>query len=307
MDCLIKVKGKPIEKLIEVISNGIGVLYRSRAIRREADAKAYEIKKKKKAKNEALAEKKLIEAEILDRLNQRICAKEIIRQNNIDDVAEIAAKELELETTVSSTPVNKDWSTRFFDIVQDVSDEEMKYLWGKILAGEVKSPKSYGLRTLELLRNLSKEEALLFMKVSQFILKDDTCFIWGGEGLSDFGISYPDIAKLIECGLVQTGTFVQKRYDASPDKNEEFMITYNSQFVLFVTIKKGLIPCYIPVYILTRAGEELYKLLTISPNIDYLKKFALSIKKETVSVAYAPIKSISDDSITFNEELVVEL
>lgn len=40
---LIKLEGKPFEKLIEVISNGIGTLYKPRSIRKEADAKAYEI------------------------------------------------------------------------------------------------------------------------------------------------------------------------------------------------------------------------------------------------------------------------
>ena len=37
---LIKLEGKPFEKLIEVISKGIGTLYKPRAIRKEADSKA---------------------------------------------------------------------------------------------------------------------------------------------------------------------------------------------------------------------------------------------------------------------------
>lgn len=139
MDSLVKIDGKPLEKLIEVVSNGIGTLYRPRAMRKEADAKAYEIKVVEKAKAEALAEGKLIEAENLDRLNERLLAKEVKRQNNIDDVVEIAASHLQSEPTVTEETVNEDWTTRFFDIVQDVSDDEMKKLWGQILAGEVKN------------------------------------------------------------------------------------------------------------------------------------------------------------------------
>ena len=33
---VVKIEGKPIEKLIEVISKGIGTIYKPRAIRREA-------------------------------------------------------------------------------------------------------------------------------------------------------------------------------------------------------------------------------------------------------------------------------
>ena len=148
MGSLIKIEGKPLEKLIEVISNGIGTLYRPRAIRNEADAKAYEIKVLEKAKHEAIAEGKLIEAENLDRINERLVAKEIKRQNNIDDVVEVAINDISQTESVTETPIDQDWSTRFFDIVQDISDNEMKILWGKILAGEVKKPKSYSMRTL---------------------------------------------------------------------------------------------------------------------------------------------------------------
>ena len=40
----INIDGKPLEKLIEVVSNGIGTLYRPRKIRKEAEAQAYAIK-----------------------------------------------------------------------------------------------------------------------------------------------------------------------------------------------------------------------------------------------------------------------
>jgi hypothetical protein len=41
---LINIDGKPIQKLIEVMSNAIGTLYKPNAIRKEADAEAYRIK-----------------------------------------------------------------------------------------------------------------------------------------------------------------------------------------------------------------------------------------------------------------------
>lgn len=296
MDNLIKIDLKPIEKLIDVISNGIGTLYRPRAIRKEADARAYEIKVIEKAKCEALAEGKIIEAENLARINERLVAKETIRQNNIDDVVEIASKEFELETVVSNSPVDKDWATRFFDIVQDVSNEEMKTLWGKILAGEVKSPKSYSLRTLELLRNISKEEAEIFVRVSQLVLRENGYFIYSGkgDGLLKFGVHYSDIAKLIEIGLIQAGTFVQKQYKPYPDDDGLVTILY-SDYILLATVKQGTSGFSIPVHMLTSTGVELYQLIAITPDINYLKNLALSIKRESVSVEYARVKSIEDD------------
>ena len=167
---LIKIDGKPLEKLIDVISKGIGTVYRPKAIRKEAEAKAYEIELIERAKSKALAEGREIEADTYDRIQDRLLNKETKRQRNIDTVASIAAEELKDEQTVSEEPVNEDWSTRYFNIVEDISDNEMQTLWGRILAGEVKKPNSYSLRTLEFLKNLSKNEALSFVKVANLSL-----------------------------------------------------------------------------------------------------------------------------------------
>src|SRR5690554_2188339 len=167
---LIKLEGKPIEKLIEVISNGIGTLYKPRSIRKKADAKAYEIGIIEDAKSKAIAAGKEEEAETYLRIQERLLFKETERQKNIDKIAEKAANQLQQEQSVSEEPVNKDWSKRFFNIAEDVSDEEMQEIWARILTGEIKKPNSYSLRTLELLKNLSKTEADTFMKFANLAI-----------------------------------------------------------------------------------------------------------------------------------------
>ena len=69
---VVKVEGKPIEKLIDVISKGIGTIYKPRAIRKEAEAKAYEIEIIERAKANALSEGKLIEDDTIDKIQERI-------------------------------------------------------------------------------------------------------------------------------------------------------------------------------------------------------------------------------------------
>lgn len=309
MDSLIKIDGKPIEKLIEVISAGLSVLYRPRRIRKEADAKAYAIQTIERAKNKAQAEGKIIEAETWDRINDRLIAKEKKRQDNIDDVVEIAAKTLESQPTVSDVPVHPDWTTRFFDIVQDISDEDMKKLWGQILAGEVKSPGSYTLRTLELLRNITKEEAETFVKVAQFVLYSNGYFILEGRGggLPEFGISYSDIANLTEIGLIQAGTFVGQSFKSLPDKKSTSVILYQNKLQLSITLDPGVEEVFLSANVLTRAGKELYQLIPVTPNIDYLKAVAAAIKRPNVSVEYAEIRSVSDDGRIHYQQPIIPL
>lgn len=168
----INIDDKPLEKLIEVVSNGIGTLYRPRKIRKEADAQAYAIKVLEKAKAEAGAESLMIEADTAERIGQRLVAKEVRRQENIDTMVEMAANNL-AGSEVSDKPVDEDWATRFFGIVQDVSTEEMKSVWAKILAKEIERPSSFSMRTLEVLRNISYEEAELFTRITPFVFVQD--------------------------------------------------------------------------------------------------------------------------------------
>lgn len=55
-----------------------------------------------------------------------------------------------------------DWLMRFFDTVGNISNEDLQQLWGKILANEIAKPKTCALRTLDMIRNMSSEEAKVF-------------------------------------------------------------------------------------------------------------------------------------------------
>lgn len=287
MDSLVKIDGKPLEKLIEVVSNGIGTLYRPRAMRKEADAKAYEIRVVEKAKAEALAEGKLIEAANLDRLNERLLAKEIKRQNNIDDVVEIAASHLQSEPTVTEEIVNEDWTTRFFDVVQDVSDDEMKKLWGQILAGEVKAPQSYSLRTLELLRNLTKYEADTFVKVAQLSMiqnGDNFIFAGGADDLSKYDVTFDDIAILGEVGIIQSGNLIQRTLTANKIRGTELIAYGNIVILLSINANSSVL---LPIYRFTQAGAELLRLINVISNMAYAKELADYMKMQNANVQYS--------------------
>ena len=288
--------GKPLEKLIEVVSNGIGTLYRPRKIRKEAEAQAYAIKLIENAKAVAGSESMLIETETLERIGQRLVAQEIRRQNNIDGVVEKAAEDLKGKD-VSDEPVSEDWSTRFFGIVQDVSQEEMKALWAKILAREIERPTSFSMRTLETLRNLSAKEAELFEKIAPFILQHGNYFIYNEhEVLEKFGIHYIDLAQLTECGLLQPGTFVRKTYESKPDGDTKSPIVYG-KYVIIMTLPKMTKSVDIPVTLLTQTGIELFGLLEPEENLDYVKAIAGNIKKRNTEaqLQYAEIISIDEE------------
>ena len=83
------------------------------------------------------------------------------RLRNIEAITTAAAAALGDET-VTDDILDPDWIARFFGEAQEVSSAEMQELWARILAGEVRQPRTTSIRTLEILRNLDPRVANTF-------------------------------------------------------------------------------------------------------------------------------------------------
>jgi len=290
---LIKFEGKPIEKLIEVISQGIGTLYKPRAIRKEAEAEAYKIGLIERAKANAIADGKIIDLELYENIQQRIVHQETRKQINIDNIAQIAANQLNQEKEISDEKVENDWTTRFFNIAEDISDEEMQNLWGRILAGEIKQPKSFSLRTLELLKNLSKEEAEIFTKFSNLkIIAGNTSMIFNqdnGKFLDDeFGIKFTDRLLLTELGLISSENNLEFSFFATESNKQTNFIEYGNK-AIFLYRPENTPKQAIQVLVFTKTGSELSKLIEQETNINYIRKICSSFVSPNVKLEYGDL------------------
>lgn len=317
----------PIDKLIYVVSKSIGRLSKPYFDRKDIDTKVYEIKKLAEARAEEMKiistavkenfhltggieynEEKvsisspkelrkdiqptiLINTPIEERTQERLNFQEAKKQLNIENITAFAADELKNEQPVTDEPLDDDWITRFFRIAEDISNDEMQALWGKILAGEIKQPKSFSLRTLELIRNLTKSEADIFIKVANFaIATENASFIFKGhdkELSKDFDVSFSEVAKLIEVGLIQAGDFVNWQMLSNTEDSKCIFTAGN--IVIIVNVNANSPPIHTPINLFTHSGNELLKLVSTVAPFEYLTLFAKSIKRENVEVKYGHI------------------
>ena len=332
----------PIDKLIDIVSNSVGKISKPFFDRKDVDTKAYEIEKLAEARakemkiiatavkenfqitggieyqDEKIAisspkelpietqQQILLTPSLEERTHDRISYQEGKKQLNIESVTAFAAEELKNEEPVSDEPLDEDWTTRFFRIAEEVSNEEMQALWGKILAGEIKQPKTYSLRTLELIRNLSKNEADTFMKVANFAVKSSKAnylFKTNDDDLLNkkHNITYSDLALLIEIGLIQPGDFVSYQILQQPNENQRIFTSGN--VVLIAKIKANTPTIKMPVNVFTNAGNELLKLINPNPPFDYLTAIAKSIKNENVDIKYAHILAWEGPNIRHTQPL----
>jgi uncharacterized repeat protein (TIGR03899 family) len=332
----------PIDKLIDIVSNSVGKISKPYFDKKDVDTKAYEIEKLAEArakemkiiatavkenfqitggieyKDEKIAisspkeppietpETILITPRLEERTQERLNFQETKKQLNIENVTAYAAEELKNEPPVTDEPLDEDWTTRFFKIAEEVSNEEMQALWGKILAGEIKQPKTYSLRTLELIRNLSKLEANTFMKVAKFAVKSENAnflFKTNDDKLlsNTYSINYGDIALLIEIGLIQPGDFVSYQILQQSTDNQRVLTAGN--VVIIAKVKANTPTIQMPVNVFTNAGNELLKLINPNPPFDYLTSIAKSIKNENVEVKYGYFLAWEGNNIRHTQPL----
>ena len=297
MDGLIKRGGKPLTKLIEVVANGIGKWCEPRYVVRmaHAESKAEHISVLEKAKREALLKNDEDLYNHLSAVEERLLTKESKRHRNIEQVVNRAANVLSSETEVSSETVDPDWITRFFDIVQDISNEQMQDLWGRILAGEVKQPKSFSLRTLETLRNITSYEAELFEKLSSYVFHSGKCYIFNGLLENGYpNLQYGAITRLMEMGLIQSVSDIGLALSHQEDEEYDCTYVYGDYLYLF-SIPDSMEGINLPVYSLTITGCEVFKLVSFKPNYEYFHE-VLKCITEFNEIKINRVRILSNDT-----------
>jgi hypothetical protein len=196
---------KPATVLIEKISDAVGGVF-----------KPYQIVRVAKAEAEASriqAESQIQVTDLHRRAMHRFLEEEAKKQSNIEAITQNALPLLEDKSAPQN--VADDWITNFFDKSRIVSDNEMQQLWSRVLAGEANAPGAFAKRTVNLLADLDKGDAELFMRLCGFgwIIGDVVPLVFDvwGDIYNQQGINFNSLAHLENLGLVQFNTLGFRR------------------------------------------------------------------------------------------------
>lgn len=311
----IKASSPIVIKLLDVLSKGMGQAWRpiGTYLDTSAQLKALnsieELTKQtsgnliiKKGDLEITVEKQSIEETAIINLIETSMKQQI----NISEIVNEAYQMIESKIgtnydNISQKEVSEDWAIRFFDICKNIRDEELKHLWSALLADETINPGSYSLRTLELLKNMSKTEAELFRNFvnlsfqthSLIIIPDDT------DSLKSIGISFIDIVMLEELNLVKRNL----TYNIPSGDNDIFMFGNEKCLIIENNTDKKLA---FGMLKLTAVGSELYKLVDRESNINYINIAGQAIKhiNNELDIYYTTGHLNDDGSITYNTNLI---
>jgi hypothetical protein len=215
--------------------------------------------------------------------------REIERNVNLNQIALYAEEQGQKisDEEVSDKEIDSDWIHKWRENAQDITDEHMRRLWGRILADEAKAPGSYRMRTLDFLRTLDKQDALKIAALGPYVLdlswihRQDETFV-GGKGPS-----YDDLLELQDMGIVAgLGLDLQRRFSAKPGA-EKFSNTHSCGGKALAFERKNPEPPYqLYYYRLTSLGREVLRLGDYAGNEEYLKQLGLELKNRGFRVRY---------------------
>ena len=272
---------KGIEKLYQCVSNGLGDILIPQDVRYILGNQIKQLDISQNGNTQKRIDIASTDSNSIEEIHQlydHTCARmiwqEMKKQKNIESVVEKTKTLLEKENNISEEKVDEDWINRFFNSVQDISNEKMQILWSKILAGEIKVPNTFSLRFLDAMTKVSQEEAQLFEKYSLHMIKMNSriAIIRDEQFGKEHNISYDDILVLQECNLIDANPLLSLTYSGSTSNETLAILQYNDKCIIVQATDNKSIS--IPVYQLTRLGKELYHIINVKFDNDYFRDVA---------------------------------
>lgn len=202
--------------------------------------------------------------------------------------------------------VNDDWLFRWRDYAGDVSSDELQTIWGRLLAGELKSPGSYSLRTLEFIRNLSSQEAKEIAELSQFVIAD---VIWKADEspLETEGITFSFLLKMQDLGIVSGVEAIGLNITWKTVESGKFVRALCSNGkALRVTHPDPTKQISLGILNVTDIGRQILSLGTFESNDAYLQHIGQAILKQGFDVTIGQYRQVSETQIQIFNELKVE-
>ncbi|WP_271606624.1 DUF2806 domain-containing protein [Bradyrhizobium sp. CCBAU 11434] len=217
--------------------------------------------------------------EVIQRAAHLLLAKELRHQTNREEVARKAIEYLGEEPSAKAEKPDDDWLNVFERYAEDASSERLRDVWGRILAGELRKPKAFSLRTLRFIAELDETVVSQFERWSSRVTDSDSVPFPPNEG-----DGFSELLNLQDCGLITgVGANLHKKFDFKNRAEGELArvsFTFRN-FTVLVTIN-GPHELQIPCLFLTSVGREIYSITRSASDAETVSAFVDKFPKPRI-------------------------
>lgn len=219
-------------------------------------------------------------------LNEAYKAFEIQAQNNLKIVIEAAGKIVREKRLELSGYTKIDWINIYFESAKNAADTYMQDIWARVLAKELEMPGTFGYKTLDVLKNMSKDDFFLFEKMCSVQVEH---MIVRGEAYKKYGLEWIECLKLSELGLL---SLKDSEWSCEIPANSTRKILLND-FDIAITNPSDVIQrIKSDVYILTYAARELLSIVPYNYSKSFLEDIVKDLKQKNTTVVEYEIQKV---------------
>ena len=192
--------------------------------------------------------------------------------------------------------VDDGWLFRWREAASMVSSEELQQLWGRALAGEIRSPGSCPLRTLEFLKNLSHGEAQETARLARFVIHTNLIVreppsktILEAEGITDgFLLKFQDLGLASGVGDIEGVGWYREIHFSESEQFQGGLMAYNR--LLLVTHEDPTKELEFYGCFMTSLGRQVLRSGSFKPHEGYLRGVAKATASKGFKVYLAHLK-----------------
>lgn len=208
---------------------------------------------------------------VIEEMTKRQYSKrDIGEMNNIVTIYGAASISIQSDS-FPEISIDPAWAVSFYEFARNIYNQDLQPLWSKILELELRKPKSFFKRTLDVFYRADKFELDWFFEITQFVF-DKACvpeFILTDNKFYPFN----KFQTLIDAGFVNASL-------GGLSYPESVTMHLTSVDINIEIIKP---PFGFSIYTLTDAGTQLFDLQPRANSEEYLTKLKESIEKSNIA------------------------
>lgn len=178
-------------------------------------------------------------------------------------------------TSDAKQEIDDDWLNIYARLAEDKSSNELRSLFGKILAGEIRKPGSYSLRTLQFISTLSRDDAHQISAFFSFAI--DAQFVPLPEDANnEKEPGLPARILMAELGIATSlNQFDGLVMSCEVEKQSRMALRGHSYAILVVNESDETLTFSLPCQFLSKPAQELFAIAnSAKPSDDFIKDIA---------------------------------
>lgn len=279
-----------IQEMMQQLFGALGITARNKRKTEEAEGEALLIRTraeieanthKRRAENRAEIDQLEHEAEIRtkllqlhedlhgDSLMRRGVARAVLtgieHEHNIEEIARRALPHLRKDAKPGEIP--RGWMNHFVNVAQSSTDEELRELWARVLAGESNKRGSFGKLTMHILSTIDPIDAQAFAALVRFGWDQPyehrpVITNLGFEIFRANGVTFDSLQHLDEIGLISFMSIGEYSYSFPP--KEKLRSSYHERS-FWIEVGADRPQINFGKVMLSRAGVEIARICERSP------------------------------------------